>query len=61
MALARATASSSGGAGHHQAGGGQDAVAMGALDRLVDFDGGAEVVGGDDQLLHISPKNAWPA
>ena len=41
-----------GGARHHQAGGGQNAVAMGAFDRLIDFDGGAEIVGGDDELFH---------
>ena len=42
---------------HHQAGGGQNAVAMGALDRLVDFDGGAEIIGGDDQLPQIRKRS----
>ncbi len=41
-----------GGTRHHQAGGRQDAITMGAFDRLVDFDSRAEVVGGDDQALH---------
>ena len=36
-----------GGAGHHQAGGVQDAGAVGALDRLVDRLGQAEIVGGE--------------
>ena len=30
-------------AGHHKAGGGQNPVAMGALDRFIDFDSGAEI------------------
>ena len=37
MALARAHRIGGGGAGHHQAGGGENAVAMGALDRVIDF------------------------
>ena len=35
---------------HHQAGGGQDAVAMSDLDRFIDLRRGAEVIRGDDQL-----------
>ena len=42
---ARRTASAAAGAGHHQAGGVQDAGAVGALDRLVDRLGEAEIVG----------------
>src|SRR5579883_2939776 len=38
-----------GGGRHHQAGAGQDAVAIGALDRLVDRTVAAEIVGTDDQ------------
>jgi hypothetical protein len=38
--------------GDHQAGGGQDAMAMSALDRGVDLSGDSEVVGGDDKRLH---------
>ena len=44
----------SGGARHHQAGGGENAVAMGPLDRFVDFDGSAEIVGGDDEVFQIT-------
>ena len=36
---------------HHQTGGGQDAIAMRALDGLVDRDGGTEVIRRDDQVL----------
>ena len=42
----------------HQTGGREDAVAMGARDTLVHFDGSAEVVGRDNQLLHVSSRNA---
>ena len=35
----------------HQAGGGENTLAMRALDRVVDLDGGAEIVRGDDQSL----------
>ena len=45
-----------GGARHHQAGGGKNAVAMGALNRFIDFDGCAEVVGGDDELLQSTRR-----
>ncbi len=34
---------------HHQAGAGEDALAVALLDRFIDFVGEAEVVGGDDQ------------
>src|SRR4051794_1704190 len=37
-------------AGHHEAGGREDALAMGALDRLVHFDGQTEVVRRDDDF-----------
>jgi hypothetical protein len=38
-------------AADHQAGGGQDAVDMGAFNRLVHRHGGTEIVGGDDQAF----------
>ena len=41
------------GPGHHQTGGVQDAGAVGALDRLVDGLGEAEIVGGEEDVLHI--------
>ena len=44
-----------GGTGDHQAGGGQNPIAMGPFDRFIDFDGSAEVVGGDDELFHHRP------
>ncbi len=51
-----------GGRADHQAGGGQDAARVGDLDRLVDRDVVAEVVGGDDEALHPrKTKNAPPA
>ncbi len=37
---------------HHQARGGEDALRMGQLDRLVDLASEAEIVGGDDEVLH---------
>ena len=43
------------GRGDHQAGGGEDTVAMGLLDGLVDLAAEAEIVGGDDQSLQALP------
>ena len=43
-----------GGFVHHQAGGGQDAFAVGADDGLVDGGGTAEVVGVDDQAARAA-------
>jgi hypothetical protein len=43
---------------HHQTGGGQDAVAMGALDGFVDRDGGTEVIRRDDQALQRIRRRA---
>ncbi len=37
---------------HHQTGGREDAVFMGARDRFVDFEGSAEVIGRNDKLPH---------
>ena len=39
---------------HHQAGGGEDAVAVGTLHRFVDFQRRAEIVGGDDEMLQCA-------
>ena len=46
---------------HHQAGGGEDAFAMGADDRLVDGGGAAEVVGVDDQAAGLRDPACGPA
>ena len=45
----------------HQARGAQDAVAMCALDRFIDFGRGAEIVGGDDDALQRSLSLSIPA
>jgi hypothetical protein len=50
-----------GGAGDHQAGGGEDAVAVGAFDGVVDGFGEAEVVGGDDEMAGQSTARAQMA
>ena len=43
------------GARHHQTGGVQDARTVRAFDRLVDGLGKAEIVGGEEDVPHISP------
>ena len=45
---------------HHQAGGGENAFAVGADDGLVDGGGTAEVVGVDDQAARLCIR-IWPA
>ena len=51
IAFARVTASRRCRRRDHQAGSRQNPFAMGQLDRVVDFAGGAEIVRGDDQAL----------
>ena len=53
MVRARRHGIGGGGAGHHQAGGVQDAGAVCALDRLVDRLGEAEIVGGEEDASHV--------
>ena len=50
-----------GGRGDHQACGGQDATAVGALHRLIDLEGEAEIVGRDDQPFYRLPRHAFEA